>query len=211
MAGGGTHATVDPMGNFIPYARPWWVNLLILVPLLSFFSWNRKRLVITLKRLLFAATFAAAFGFVEAAVVVYLGGNLRALATATVPFESTSQAEMLPIPPRLLTTEKFREAATLVMLVSVSLLAASRSRERWALFLWCFAIWDLIYYLGLHLLIHWPTSFLTMDVLFLIPVPWFAQIWFPVAMSGSTVIAVLAGRLRGPMHKEGAVRPLTWS
>ena len=211
MADGGTRATVDPMGNFIPFAKPWWVNLLILVPLLSFFSWNRKRLVITLKQLVLAATFAAAFGFVEAAVVDYLRGNIPALATATTPYESTSQAEMPVIAPHLLTTEKFREAATLIMLVTVPFLAASRARERWALFLWCFAIWDLIYYLGLHLLIHWPTSFLTMDVLFLIPVPWFAQIWFPVAISGSTVIAVLAGRLRGPMHKEGAVRPLTWS
>ena len=149
---------------------------------------------------------------VEAAVVDYLRGNISALAANTAtPFESTSQAEMPAIAPHLLATEKLREAATLIMLVTVSFLAASRARERWALFLWCFAIWDLIYYLGLRLLIHWPNSLLTMDVLFLIPVPWFAQIWFPVAISASTLIAVLAGRLRGPMQKEGAVRPLTWS
>ena len=200
---------------FIPYASPWWVNLLVLVPLISLYSWNRKRLLLTLKQLLLAALFASAFGFVEAAVVDYIRGNIPALAagvnSGAAPYQSTSQAEMPVMPPRLLATEKLREAATLVMLVSVPFLAASRARERWALFLWCFAIWDLIYYLSLRLLIHWPTSLLSMDVLFLIPAPWFAQVWFPVLVSGLSVIAVLAGRLSGPKAKEGAVRPLTWS
>lgn len=201
------------MGQLILFAKPWWVNLLILVPLLSFYSWNRKRLVLTLNQLAFAAAFAAAFGFVEAAVVDYLRGNIPELAAnaGAAPFESTARAEMPVIPSRLLRTEQLREAATLVMLVSVSFLAASRSRERWALFLWCFSIWDVVYYLGLHLLIHWPTSLVTMDVLFLIPVPWFSQVWFPLVISGLSVAAVLAGRLTGPRTKEGAVRPLTWS
>lgn len=201
------------MKDFILFAKPWWVNLLVLVPLISFYSWNRRRLVITLRQLFLAAVFAAAFGFVEAAVVDYLRGNIPTLtpAAGSAPYESTAQAEMPMIQPRLLKTEKVREVATLVMLVSVTLLAASRPRERWALFLWCFAIWDLFYYLGLHLLIHWPTSFLTMDVLFLIPVPWFSQVWFPMGVSGLSLIAVLAGRIRAPLQKEGAIRPLTWS
>jgi hypothetical protein len=201
------------MGQLILFAKPWWVNLLILVPLLSFYSWNRRRLVLTFRQLALSAAFAAAFGFVEAAVVDYLRGNIPELAAnaGAAPFESTVRVEMPEIPSRLLRTEQLREAATMVMLVTVSFLAASRGRERWALFLWCFSLWDVFYYLGLHLLIHWPTSLLTMDVLFLIPVPWFSQIWFPVTVSGLSVAAVLAGRLNTPKGKQGSVRPLTWS
>ena len=65
-----------PFKDFILFASPWWVNLLILMPLISFYFWYRRRLVITLRQLLYAALFAAAFGFVEAAVVDYLHGNI---------------------------------------------------------------------------------------------------------------------------------------
>src|SRR4051812_5944344 len=124
---------------FILFAQPWWVNLLILVPVVSFYFWYRHRLVITLRQLLYAALFAAAFGFVEAAVVDYLRGNIPQLAPGsdTAPFESSTRAEMPEIPPRLLHTEQLREAATMVMLLSVPFLATPRARERWALFLWC--------------------------------------------------------------------------
>jgi len=98
---------------------------------------------------------------------------------------------------RLLRIEVAREAATILMLVSVAVLAARRARERCALFLWCFAIWDLMYYAGLWLTIRWPESLLTQDVLFLIPVPWVSGVWFPMLVSALTVAVVLFTSLRG--------------
>jgi hypothetical protein len=83
-----------------------------------------------------------------------------------------------------------REGATIVMLVAIALLAASRARERWAIFLWTFALWDISYYAGLWATIRWPTSLKDLDVLFLIPVPWVAQVWFPLLVSGLTLITV---------------------
>jgi hypothetical protein len=64
------------------------------------------------------------------------------------------------------------------------------------LFLWCFSIWDLVYYVGLWATIHWPTSLRDIDVLFLIPKPWFAELWYPVLVSGATVSAVMLGAQR---------------
>jgi hypothetical protein len=40
--------------------------------------------------------------------------------------------------------------------VAVSLLAASSLLERWVMFLWMFAFWDIFYYAGLWLMIGWP-------------------------------------------------------
>lgn len=82
------------------------------------------------------------------------------------------------------------------MLIGVSFLAAKSPKERWAFFLWTFAFWDIFYYVGLWLAIQWPPSFLTQDVLFLIPVPWIAPVWFPVSISLLTIGAVLAARIR---------------
>jgi hypothetical protein len=97
-------------------------------------------------------------------------------------------------PPSLLTVEVLREGATMVMLVSIALLAASRARERCAVFLWTFALWDISYYAGLWATIRWPTSLNDLDVLFLIPVPWTAQVWFPLLVSFLTLVVVRISR-----------------
>jgi hypothetical protein len=166
-------------------ARPWWVNLLVLVPGLSFYFWRRARLVIPGPALAVAAAFGAAFGFVEAAVVAYLQAAIGLSPASADPLTVPQ------IPPHLLRIEVAREAATIVMLLSVAFLAARRPRERWAIFLYMFAFWDLVYYAGLRVLVGWPDSLLAQDVLFLIPVPWIAGVWYPVLVSTLTVLAVL--------------------
>lgn len=177
------------------FAKPWWVNLLILVPFVSLYFWRRKRLRIDGKTLIFAGAFAAAFGIVEATTVDYLRGNIANLHPVEATDVTNPQTlHLLPDPLRK--TESFREAATMLMLIAVPCLGAARARERWAMFLWCFAIWDLLYYIGLRATVHWPTSLRDLDVLFLIPEPWFAEVWFPILVSLATLAAVVLGRKR---------------
>ncbi len=95
-------------------------------------------------------------------------------------------------PESLLNVEVLREAATMAMLTTVALLAGVGITERFAIFLWTFAIWDLAYYAGLWATVRWPSSLKDMDVLFLIPVPWISQVWFPILVSILSLIAVLA-------------------
>jgi hypothetical protein len=178
-------------------AKPWWVNLLVVVPVISFYFWRRAGPVLEWKRLIIAGAFAAAFGFVECVTVEYLQVQLPTLQEmAPQPGKLPDEASVSALPVYLLRMEMVREAATMIMLLTVAYLAATRMRERWALFLWAFALWDLFYYTSLWATIHWPTSLLDVDVLFLIPQPWYAQVWYPVAVSGVTVAAVLAGRSR---------------
>ena len=186
------------------WADPWWVNLLALVPLLVFFYWRRKPLELSGKLLFFAGCFAVAFGFVEASVVVYLRGALGMLpgiggTLADVARLSSSlyqQSYTLDqFPKSLMSIETVREAATMVMLASVAFLSASRWRDRWAVFLWSFALWDITYYASLRITTGWPMSLNDLDVLFLIPVPWTARVWFPVLVSSLTALAVVLGRM----------------
>ncbi len=194
------------MNEFVLFARPWPVNLFILAPFATYYLWRRDGLTLTRDALVAACFFGMAFGFVEAAVVVYLraaigllpgyGGSLADVAGLSA--EIFQQAEILDELPRsLLAVELFREAATMIMLVSVALLAVKTTRERCAIFLWTFAIWDISYYLGLWATVRWPPSLLTADVLFLIPVPWFAQVWFPILVSALFMGAVLLARRVG--------------
>src|SRR5512133_1248923 len=96
------------------------------------------------------------------------------------------------IPKRFLHIEMTREAATIIMLVVIAYLVGTTWIERGIFFLWTFAFWDLFYYLSLYILIKWPPNLRTIDVLFLIPVPWIAPVWFPVGVSSLTII-IIAG------------------
>lgn len=191
------------MGQFQLLAQPPWVNLLVFIPGAVFIRWRSRGLQISGRQLLFSTLFALAFGFVEAAVVVYLraaSGLLPGYAGTLTEVQRLGKGIALypptitQFPQSLLTVEVLREGATIVMLLSIAMLAAVRARERWALFLWTFALWDVSYYAGLRATIHWPTSFTDLDVLFLIPVPWMAQVWFPLLVSALTLIAVALSR-----------------
>lgn len=186
------------MSQFQLWAQPWWVNLLILIPLAAAFSFRRAGSLLGRRELVAITLFAAAFGFVEASVVVYLRaatgllpGYIGTLADVRRSQEIYRTAQSISqIPQSLVTIEVCREAATMVMLATVALLAASTIRQRWVAFLWMFAFWDLSYYAGFWTTIGWPTSFMDLDVLFLIPVPWIAQVWFPMLVSLLTLLVI---------------------
>lgn len=151
------------------------------------------------RTLILAGLFGMAFGFVEASVVVYLraavgllpgyGGTLADVAQFSNNLYQQAQI-LAELPKSLLSMELFREAATMVMLVSLSLLAAKTFKERCAVFLWTFAIWDIFYYVGLWATVRWPSSLLTPDVLFLIPEPWYSQVWYPLLISSLTIVVI---------------------
>ena len=173
------------MSRFVLFATPWWVNLLALVPIAPYLLSIKTKFSIGRKRLLLLAVFGIAFGFVEAAVVVYL----RA-ATGLLPVPQVHGTVALP--QSLVRTECFREAATIVMLAGVAWLAGQNRRAKIAAFLWTFAFWDFFYYAWLRATIAWPGSLLDTDILFLIPTPWIAQVWFPLLISGSTAAVIWA-------------------
>jgi len=155
-------------------------------------------------RLAVVAVFAVAMAFLEAAVVVYLRALFPItgeLVTSTPPrgdvwfsvpyFALLRPSALLGVLPqsRIAYVEVAREAATLVMLLCVGWLAGRTSRSRVALFLCAFGVWDIGYYAFLSVLIGWPGSLRTLDVLFLIPGPWVAPVFVPVAIS----VAMIAG------------------
>jgi hypothetical protein len=105
----------------------------------------------------------------------------------------------------LLPTEQTREAATLVMLAAVGVLAARGIRARIGAFLVVFGVWDLAYYAALYALLRWPPSLGTLDLLFLIPPhPWWHQpVWVPMVISLG-LIALGIGLFRAAPRPAGA-------
>jgi hypothetical protein len=145
-------------------------------------------------KLFLLAVFGIAMAHLEGVVVVYLRKALGML-------DSESNKESLEkIEPSYLKIEMTREEATIIMMVVIAYLVGSSWLERGIFFLWTFAFWDLFYYLSLYILIKWPPTLKTIDVLFLIPKPWIAPVWFPVGVSSFTIIIVAVMYLLQVLH-----------
>ena len=139
------------------------------------------------RRLAWISVFALAMAFVEAAVVVYLR---RVLGVVDL------LRDVAVYDPAIALTEIGREAATLLMLLAVGFATGRSLQSRSGFALFAFGIWDILYYVWLRLLLGWPRSLLTEDVLFLIPVPWWGPVLAPVliALLATAFGAVLVAR-----------------
>lgn len=161
--------------------------------------------------------FGISFGYLEAAVVSYLRAIYDPLRHQLHPdrpvhdlFPLISIDQLRDAGPehyRRVGVEVGREAATLIMLASVAL-AAARNRRQWlAAFAIAFGVWDIAFYGGLKLLLDWPASLSTWDILFLIPVPWVGPVLSPILVSVSMIAAGLFVLRR---DLAGALLPFRW-
>ncbi len=128
----------------------------------------------TLRRAAWLTLFGGAFGFLEAAVVVYL---------RELYYPDGFRFPIVVIPDHILAVEMLRELTTLLMLFAVAIVAGRDRLDRFFVFAFLFGVWDIVYYLGLWLLLGWPPSLFTWDVLFLIPVPWLGPVIYPMLVS----------------------------
>lgn len=136
----------------------------------------------TFKKILWLSVFSIAMGFMESAVVVYL---------RDIYYENGFHFPLQPIDQLIGITEILREASTLIMLVMLGIMNGRTKTEKFGLFLFCFAIWDIFYYVFLKMLLGWPESLLTWDVLFLIPVTWVGPIIGPVINSLTMIVLAI--------------------
>lgn len=131
------------------------------------------------RKLLYVFFFAAAFAFVEAAVVVYL---------RDIYYPQGFHFPIKHLVDRNLIVELFRELATVIMMISVAALIGKNFWERFGYFLIIFGVWDILFYVFLKITLGWPESLFTWDILFLIPVPWIGPVLAPVIVSAVMII-----------------------
>lgn len=135
------------------------------------------------KRIGWMTAYAIAMAYLEASVVVYLRA-LLGVTNATVELHGYMGVEMI------------REAATLVMLAAVGWLSGRNGRERVAYGVYAFGIWDIGYYFWLKVLIGWPDTFFSPDVLFLLPVRWTAPVLAPILIAVLMCLTAVLALLR---------------
>lgn len=132
------------------------------------------------KKITWLTIFSIAMGFMETVIVVYL---------RKIYYPDGFDFPLVGMDKDILKAEILREAATVIMLLAIGILTGKTASEKFAFFIFCFAIWDIFYYVFLKALLDWPESVFTWDILFLIPVPWVGPVLAPCIVS-LTMIAL---------------------
>lgn len=131
------------------------------------------------QKVVWLTAFSIAMGFLETAVVVYL---------RQIYYPKGFDFPLVPITSTIAITELLRELATVIMLIGIGVLTGKNKAERFVCFIYSFAVWDIFYYVFLKLLINWPASLFTWDILFLLPVPWVGPVLAPCITSLSMIL-----------------------
>lgn len=127
------------------------------------------------KRWLIVVVYALAMAWVESAVVYYL----RTMIGRIEPY----QPNPLPIVGGFGRVELIREVATMLMLLTIGMLAGGDWRRRLGYAAIAFGVWDIFYYVFLRYMCDWPHTLLDWDILFLIPLPWWGPVLAPVCIA----------------------------
>ena len=173
---------------------------------------NWKRYVLAL------LLFGVAFGYLEAAVVSYLRALHEPARQRFYPGRNPD--DLFPLltldqartagQTRTLTIEIGREAATLIMLAAVALAVSNHVGPWVAAFAIAFGAWDLTFYVFLRILLGWPASPLTWDILFLLPVPWVGPVLAPSLVSVAMIVAGMWHLQREEKGRPVHIAPWHW-
>lgn len=149
-------------------------------------------------RWLVVILFAVGMAWVEAASVYYL----RVMVDRIDPY----QENPMPIRGILGQVELVREAATLVMLLTIGMLAGRTWHKRLGYTAIAFGVWDILYYVFLRVISDWPKSLFDWDILFLLPVPWWGPVLAPVCIA---LLMIIWGTLATQTADRSPATPLT--
>ena len=155
----------------------------------------------TVRRTRWLTVFAVAMGWLEAGVVVYL---------RELYYPEGFGFPIIIIPQHIAVVELVRELTTLLLLLSVAVLAGHDRHDRFFVFGYLMGVWDIVYYIGLWAFLGWPASPLIWDVLFLIPVPWLGPVIYPVLISCFLIGGFLLHEALRRRGREIALTPAEW-
>lgn len=153
------------------------------------------------KKITWLTLFSVAMGFMETAIVIYL---------RKIYYPQGFCFPLIPVEPDIALVEFLREAATIIMLLGIGLLAGKTASQKFSFFIYCFAIWDLVYYLFLKIFLNWPGAWSAWDILFLIPVPWVGPVWAPCVVAITMILFAVVINYKVEKGYEARIRGTEW-
>jgi hypothetical protein len=145
--------------------------------------------------------FGIAMAYFEAAVVCYL---------RELHYPEGFALPLKLMPRRIMQIELFRELSTIIMIITVAMVAGRKLWERFGYFIIIFGTWDIFYYVWLKATLDWPSSLMEWDILFLIPMPWIGPVIAPVSISLLMIIGGVSITLLFTRGDDFKLMPASW-
>jgi hypothetical protein len=146
--------------------------------------------------------FAVAMGFMESSVVIYL---------RSIYYPEGFAFPLKLIDPHIAFTEIIREVGTILMLISVAIFTGRNRTEKLGNFIYTFAVWDIFYYIFLKIILDWPASLFTWDVLFLIPTTWVGPVLAPIILSLVMIVFSISISIASNKYPKPEITKLNWT
>jgi hypothetical protein len=150
------------------------------------------------RRLVILTLFAIAFGYIEAAAVVYIRAVYEPIHQRVFPgrdrddlfplftLEQWAQEGPATTTPPM---EMAREVGTIVIVALVAWGVSHNAAQWFASFALAFGAWDFFFYLWLRLLTGWPRSLFDWDLVFTVGLPWVAPVAAPLLVAAVMIVA----------------------
>jgi hypothetical protein len=131
--------------------------------------------------------FSIAFAWIESAVVVYLR-EIYFDGEFSFPLTVIWEGGKHVVDP-LVRIEFGREIATIIILIAVGWITGRNKFQKFCFFMIAFGMWDIFYYIWLFVMVGWPESLMTWDLLFYVPLPWVGPVITPILIAITMVVA----------------------
>lgn len=138
-------------------------------------------------KMIMVSLFGVALGFLEAIHKIYLH---RVISSGVAEGSSSYLASLQGS--GLLTYEQAREVGLVALILIFCLLAGGTKKEKFAYLLWTTSVYAVFRYIYLYLLVRWPDSAASQDLLLLLPhLSWTAPVFVTLLIVAGMIISSL--------------------
>jgi len=146
---------------------------------------SSRRGMTVLSYLTSLAALCIGLGYLDAVASFYMRGTLE-VAQEGGDF---ARAVVEAMPARTVALEQTRQAATVLLLITVAVIAGRNPRQQWGTFLCALGSWLVLRYAAIRTITDWPESLSSTDALMLGPHPIYAPVWL-VLIAGMALAAL---------------------
>jgi hypothetical protein len=159
---------------------------------------RKVRGMTVLSYLIAIAALCIAIGYVDAVATFYVRGMLE----VSQEGGNFAQAVTEAMPPRIVALEQTRQAATVLVLVAMAIVAGRNLQQQFGTAFYALGGWIVLRYAAIRTITDWPAGLADIDTVLYLPHAVYAPVWMPiviglgVAAIGVTLIRAGALALR---------------
>jgi hypothetical protein len=131
-----------------------------------------------LSYLLALAALCIAVGYVDAVTTFYVRGMLQVAQEGGGFAQAVTEA----MPPRIVALEQTRQAATVLVLVTVAVVAGRNLQQQFGTALYVLGGWVVFRYAAIRTITDWPSSLTDVDTVLYLPEAVYAPVWMPIVI-----------------------------